>query len=228
MEKEKNVWELIKNNHFEDACIVADEQYYLTKNTSILNNKALALLQLQKYNDAIELCDIIINKTGGETDVDFILSGIAFWALDNQSKAIEYWKKGEKAKYADIAGGIDVLILQYFASIKLNDDKLLLTVKKKIKKLLKNKIATNFYGLLGNYLLDEITEIELYSSVTTTYILRERQLCCLDFVLGIKRLETKDLDLYKKKLTDCISYGANSYLEYSLYLAKVELNRISF
>jgi hypothetical protein len=227
MEEKKNVWELIKSNHFEEACIVADEQYHLTKDITILNNKVLALLQLQKYSDVIELCDMIIDKTDGETDVDFILSGIAFWALDNKSKAIEYWKKGEQAKYADIAGGIDVLILQYFASIKLNDGKLLLTVKKKIKKLLKNKIATNFYGLQGNYLLDEITETELYSSVTKTSILRERQLCCLDFVLGIKRLETKDVNLYKKKLTDCISYGVNSYLEYSSYLAKVELNVIS-
>lgn len=224
MEEKKNVWELITSNHFEEACIVADEQYHLTKDTTILNNKVFALLQLQKYSDVIELCDMIIAKTNGETDVDFILSGIAFWALDNQSEAIEYWKKGEKAKYADIAGGIDVLILQYFASIKLNDDKLLSTVKKKIKKLLKNKIATNFYGLLGNYLLDEITEIELYSSVTMTNILKERQLCCLDFVIGIKRLETKDFDLYKKKLTDCMSYGVDSYLEYSLYLAKIELD----
>lgn len=224
MEKEKNVWELIKNNHFEEACIVADEQYCLTNNISILNNKVFALLQLQRYRDVIELCDTIIHKTDGETDVDFILSGIAFWALQNENKAIEYWEKGEKAKYADIAGGMDVLILQYFASVKLNDDKLLLRVKKKIKKLLKNKIATNFYGLQGNYLLDEITETELYSSVTMTNILRERQLCSLDFVLGIKKLESSNLDLYKKKLTDCISYGANVYLEHFFYLAKVELN----
>jgi hypothetical protein len=227
MEDKKNVWELIKSNQFDEACIVADEQYLLTKNRSILNNKVLALLQLQKYTDVIDLCDKNSNETDGETDVDFIFSGIAYWALDNQSKAIEYWKKGEKAKYADIAGGMDVLILQYFSSVKLNDDKLLLTVKKKIKKLLKNKMATNFYGLQGNYLLDEITETELLSSLTKTNILRERQLCSMDLVLSIKALETKDFDLYIKKLTDCVSYGSNSYLEHSLNLAKVELNKVS-
>jgi hypothetical protein len=227
MKEKKNVWELIKSDHFEEACIVADEQYLSTKNESILRNKVLALLHLQKYNDVIELCDIIIGIRNGEADVDFILSGIAFWGLDNESKAIEYWQNGEKSKYADIAGGIDVLLLQYFASIKLNDSKLLLSVKKKIKKLLKNKIATNFYGLLGNYVLDEITENELFSSVTMTNILRERQLCRMDFILGVKALETKNFDLYKRKLIDCVSYGVNSYLERSLYLARIELKKYS-
>jgi hypothetical protein len=49
----------------------------------------------------------------------------------------------------------------------------------------------------------------------------------MDFILGVKALETKNFDLYKRKLIDCVSYGVNSYLERSLYLARIELKKYS-
>lgn len=219
-----DVWNLVQQDLFEEACRVADVEYQNTNREFHLRNKVYALFHLGKYNDAIELIKKIIKLSNGESENDFTFLGIANWILGNKIEAIEAWQQARNCLYKDAAGGLQIEVYLYFAAVKTEQDKLKLNAKKNIKKLLKFKQTINWPGPIGNYLLDDITEIEMFSYITSVPILRERQLCEAHFVLAIKRLEAKDLNGYYEKLKNCISYGPSSYLEQMYYLAKGELD----
>lgn len=125
--------------------------------------------------------------------------------------------------YKDAAGGMDLQVILYFASIKLGDDILKKETLKKIKKLLKSKRSLNWPGPMGHYILEDMGKDTLLSSVSGVPILKDRQLCQAHFVVAIKELEKGEIEGYRKKLQDCISYGSPSYLEQIYYLAKGEL-----
>jgi len=218
-----SIWSLVENNDFEKACRKADEEYGETGYTPTLRNKVCALFHLKRYLEVIELSEKLIEIEDAQSDVDFINSGIANWILGNESKAIEVWQQAQNCSYKDAAGGIDVQVLLYFASVKTNQEKLKLSAIRAIKKLLKSKQSVNYPGPLGHYLLNDITEYQLIDYITNVPILKERQLCQAQFVSAIKILEAGNVDGYYKKLKECTSYGPASYLEQEYYLAKGEL-----
>jgi len=219
-------WLIIQNNEFEKAINLIDVQFETTRRYSLLRNKILALFHLKKYVEVISLSEKLIEYEKGESQFDFISLGVANWILGNTFKAIEAWQQSKKSSYKDAAGGLETEVYLYFAGIKTHNIKLTFDAKRAIKKLLKLKKSTNWPGPLGHYLLNEITDKELFSNIVTVHILKERQLCQAHFVFAIKRLETGDTDGYYKKLRDCISYGSPSYLEQMYYLAKGELETI--
>jgi tetratricopeptide (TPR) repeat protein len=226
-EQKITVWSLVKNDEFEKACELADEEYVNTEDVSHLRNKIYALFHLKKYSEVISVSKKVIEIRKGETDSDFLDLGIANWLLGKNSEAVEAWQKAQYCKYTDAAGGIEPRIYLYFVAVKTKQDKLMAEVIKGIKKILKGKRSINWPGAAGHYLLNEFTDEELISCVSNTPILRERQLCQAYFVMAIKKLERKDEDGYYDKLKGCISYGPASYLEQMYYLATGELEEIN-
>lgn len=218
-----DVWSLIKNGDFEEACNKADIEYKETKSIFPLRNKVYALFHLGMYSEALELLKLIIKLGNGESDTDYIFSGIAYWLLDRKEDAINIWQEGEKCIYTDAAGGVELQLFLYFAAVYTNDDTLKTKTKKRLKKLLKSKNAINFPAPLGVYILGNLTEGKLLSYVVQVPILRERQLCQADFTIAIKKLEEGKNEEYKNKLKDSFSYGAASFLSEMYYLAKGEL-----
>lgn len=221
-----DVWGLIKNNAFNEACEKADIEYENTKSVFVLRNKIYALLHLKKYNEVISLAESLIEIRKGETDSDFIALGIAYWATSSVNEAIAAWTQAQFSLYKDAAGGIDIQVYLYYSAIKTGKEELKGSSIKQIKKILKSKKAFNWPGPLGNYLLDNITEAQLSSFIVNISPLRERQLCQLNFVSAIKFLEMGNLSEYYEKLKICLSFGASAYLEYMYYLAMIELDKI--
>jgi hypothetical protein len=217
------VWELIKIGKFHEACQKADEEFSANQDILPLRNKVFALLHLRKYEELTELSSELIKIRNGETERDFVYSGIGYWALNEKQKAIEIWKQGESAKYTDAAGGIEIPIILYFAGIKLKDENLKKESLQKLKKLLKSKAAINWPAPIGTYIIDKITKEELLTKVVNIDILRERQLCQAYFVIAIKELDKGNVDGYKQNLTECVNFGVKAYLESMYYIAKGEL-----
>lgn len=224
--KSYSVWQLIQNGFFQEACTKADSEFEQTKDYSVLRNKLYALFHLKNYDECILLSKEIIDLDRGQTDSDFIFLGIAYWLCDRKDIALKIWQKGMKSKYTDAAGGIELQIFIFFASIKMNDDNLKEKVFKKIQNLVKSKGTQNYPGILGRYLLNEITEEVLFVSVSNIPVLKERQLCQINFTIAVKKLETRDTEGYLKKLKTAISFGPNSYLEQMYYLALGELDTL--
>ncbi|MBL0200729.1 MAG: hypothetical protein IPP81_11470 [Chitinophagaceae bacterium] len=218
-----NLWQLIQNGYFTEACEKADLDFKKTSDLSHLRNKIYALFHLKNYNECILLSEKIISFDKGQTDSDFIFLGIAYWLCDKKEDAVNAWKSGLNSKYTDAAGGVELQIFLFFASVKMMDNKLNKNVLKRINKLVKSKNTMNYPGFLGKYLLNEIGEDSLFSSVSTVPILKERQLCQINFSIALKRIENGNLDEYIKKLKDAVSFGPASYLEHMYYLATGEL-----
>ena len=221
--KQMDVWELIQNGHFEQACEVADAEFNQTKNIFPLRNKVFALFHLEKYEDAFMLTQQLIEYRKGETSADFLFSGIAKWMLNEKNEAVLLWRRAEQCMYKDAAGGIEVETILYFASINTEDTLLKTESIKKIKKILKSKRSINWPGPLGSYLIGNIDEAALLSYVSNISILKERHLCQAYFVIAINELEKGNVDGYREKLIKSVSNGPPSYLEHMYYLAKGEL-----
>lgn len=221
---EMDVWELIQHGLFEEASSKADLEFAKTKDIFVLRNKMYALFQLSKYNECFDLGKKIVETTNGQTDSDFIFWGIAAWLMHNKQNAIEIWSNGEKSKYTDAAGGIEIQILLYFASVRTRDKALKSKTEDRLRKLLKSPQSANWPGSLGHFILGRISSEELYSAIDTGQ-LKERQSCQADFAVAVKHAEFDDDEAYRSTLTKAISHGANSYLEQFYYLAKGELNR---
>lgn len=219
-----DVWELIQNDNFREACEEADLQYEKTGYGYILRNKIYALFHLRKFKNIIDLSTKIIQINTGNTDADFISLGIAYWAISDQKNAINAWNNAQCCMYKDAAGGIDVQVYLYFASLKTKDDKLKVNVLKNLKKILQSKMSINWPGPIGHFLLGELTNSELFSYITDVQILKDRQLCQAYFACAIKMLDLGELDAFYENLRYCTKLGSLAYLEYSYYLAMIELS----
>lgn len=69
---ERSTGDLIKAGEFQKACVRADTEFGASGNIFPLRNKVIALLQLDKVDEAIRLSEEIIGLNAGSTDSDFI------------------------------------------------------------------------------------------------------------------------------------------------------------
>lgn len=220
-----NIWTLIQQGQFDEACKMADKEYSQTKDILVLRNKIYALFHLEKYEEAYKLGRKIIEITDGKTDVDFVFAGIALWLLGKADEAIQTWGNTEETHYKDAAGGVDIQALLYFAAVKCDNQILKRDVLIVLKRLTKKRRNGNWPTPLATYILGEITKEEMFSKIVNIPILKERQLCQAHFVSAVKELENGNIIGYLASLSACISYGPSSYLEQFYYLAKGELAR---
>ena len=219
----KTSWDLIKENNFEEACSQLDDEYERFKSAARLRNKVYALLNLNKFEEAILLCGKIREERNGETDTDYIFSGVAYWLLNKYSEAIEMWRDARKAKYTDAAGGVEVELLLLFGAIKKNDQKLEKDALAALKKKVKAKQADNWPGPLAKYILGDITASCLYENVDEQPALRAKELCQAYFYVALGYLNN-DKSKYAECLEKCIAVGPDAYVIQEYYLAKAELS----
>lgn len=226
----KDIWLMIKDGEFEQACRQADIEFGLTGNHFQLHNKLKALMHLKKYEEVISLCKkltLLKKESNPHLDLsssnEFIYSGIANWLLNKKSKAIKLWLEGQHCVFQDAAGGVIIRLYQYFAAIKTNDEYLKNKAIHGIATLLRKKTSSNWPGPIGFYICGIITESQLLSYISTIPILRERNLCQANFAIAIKKLEVGHIDAYYDKLSDCIKDGPLAYIESEYYMASGEL-----
>lgn len=145
--------------------------------------------------------------------------------LERKEVAVELWKKGVDSLYQDAAGGIDVQVFLFYASLKLNDVGLKVEVIKKIKKLTKSRRGVGWPGVLGVFILNEMDMETLLSSTATIPVLRERHLCQAYFVIALKEFEKGNVEEFDSYFRRCVSMGPLAYLEQMYYMAMGELDR---
>lgn len=216
-------WDFIKQKDFYGACKMADEEYAETKSEPSLRNKAIALLNLKKYNDVLGIADELIGITNGRSDSDYILAGIANLLLDNYTEAIEILKKGLNTKYTDAAGGVEIPALLYYIAVRSNDEKLEKGAIALLKKRCKSKVSLNYPGFIAGYILDRIDDDELLNSYASFKELKTRILCKAYFYIAVRNLKNGYEEMFYENLKKCIENG--SYLEYEYFIAIGELDK---
>jgi lipoprotein NlpI len=223
-----SVWDLIEENRFDEACELADHEHATTQSLFPLRNKVLALLNLERYDEVVTLCEFLIDRgKQASSDGDFIAQGVAYWLSGRLGEAVESWQRGRTAGYNDAAGGVEIPLLLYFASVKRADAGLEKQAMRNLKSTLQSNRTVNWPGPLAVFSLHRITEGELLTKVSAQPFLMERQSCQADFWIAVKMLKQGDINRYLKKLTECISYWPTIYLEVEYYLAKGEIARAS-
>ena len=223
MNNQYTSWDLIEKKQFELACIKAEEEYNATKDEHYLRNKAIALLNLKKYDEVLKLALELIEITDGRSDSDYILAGIAKCLLGNYLDSVDIWQAGLSTQYTDAAGGVAIPSLLYFAAVKLNDINLEKKAIGLLRKKYKSKRVANFPGAIAGYLLGKINEDELLNTYASMKELKTRVLCKSYFYIAVRNLKDGNMLLYFENLKQCILN--QNFLEKEYFLAVGELDK---
>lgn len=223
MGSKMSCWDFIKQKDFYGACKRADEEYAETKSEPSLRNKAIALLNLKKYDDVLDIADELIRITDGRSDSDYMLAGITNCLLDNYTEALEILKKGLNTKYTDAAGGVDVPALLYYVAVRLNNKKIEKEAITLLKKRCKSRVSLNYPGFIAGYILGRISEDELLNSYASFETLKTRILCKAYFYIAVNNLKNGDEEMFYENLKKCVE--KESYLEKEYFIAVGELDK---
>lgn len=217
---EHTCWDLIMMGKFEEAMIVADNEYILKKDRLTLNNKCLALLALKKYEEAIEVSEsLITNSIVGESDSDYKKKGVALWFLDRKQEAIGVWKSALNTPYTDAAGGVEVPALLFFAAVMTSDVKLRKESMKLLRRRVKSKRIINWPGAIASYLLGDIDEQTLLAGISTQPSLQSRGLCQANFYIAVKCLESGDIERARALVNEIHQLPKVAMLHMEFYLS---------
>jgi tetratricopeptide (TPR) repeat protein len=218
-------WDLIEQGRFEEACVKADNEFATTKSLLSLRNKVIALLNLEEFNKAIDLCEFLIKKEQGESEFDYKFAGTAFWLLGETARAVDMWKKGLETKYTDSAGGVEVPSLMFFAATALGNKILEIEAADILKKRWRSKRSVNWPGPIAGYLLGEIKEQEILEGIDARPSIRAKQLCQALFYIAIVKMKNGEEDTCCEFLRQAVSLNTSSYQKQEYYLAKGELKK---
>ncbi len=218
-----NVWELVKNGDYEQACLVADEEFKQTSSVLPLRNKVFALLRLKQFADAAALCDRIIAKQHGDTDSDFAFLGTSHWLDGRPDQAIAAWRAATNTTYTDAAGGVEIGLLLLYASLRRSDESLRQEAESQLSRLSKQPEIKNWPGSIAPFVLHKCGESDLLSTLSAQPVLRAKQLCQADFYIGLRRLAEGDKRGWIEQLVQSTSHGAICLMKQEFYLADGEL-----
>jgi tetratricopeptide (TPR) repeat protein len=222
-----NPWDKIFVEDFESAYKIADQNYLQTSQEFDLRARAICLLLLRKYDkslaDFLTLNDIE-KQTDRTRDGTYMDIGLCYYAMDNNDKAIEYFKfpmtNRKKMKYtSDISVPPSVLL---FIGVKLGMQDLIKIATKELKRLSKYKTAASNY-LLGLFTEDDLNKI--YEEQTNE-TLRNRAQYKVEFYKAILDLQAGEFGKYKEHINKCVEL-TGKYLEFEYYIAKVEYDKLN-
>jgi len=218
-----SIWDIVKIGKYEEACLAADREFAETQSLSPLRNKVFALLCLEKYDEVIRLSNDIIIKANGESDGDFVFLGVAHWLLGRYRDAVTVWERATDTKYTDAAGGVGIQLLLFYASVKLQDDKLKACALKQLQTLCKHPTANNWPGPLAGLVLGKLQEADVRSKMSKQPILKARQTCQAAFYIGTMQIASQDMHGYIEHMRESCGQGGACLLEQEYYLARDEV-----
>jgi hypothetical protein len=222
--KKYSCYELLKQGKYVESYEQADKEYKNSRSAMSLGERAIALMNLKKYKEALNDYFEFGRINNKNSDWEYIGAGVAYWLMDNYEEAIKTWKQGLGKAYTDAAGGIQIPCLMLFASAYINNDLL----KTEAVKLIKNKWKTkqaqaNFPGSIAGYLLGEINEQSLLDSLSSQPVLRNRQMCKAKFYIGVSCLLNGDKDGFLKYMQQ--SKMTQAFIEEEYYLSIGEIDK---
>lgn len=218
-----NVWQLVKNGKYNEACRVADDEFKVDSSVLPLRNKVFALLRLERYSDAVQLCEEIIMRQHGDSDSDFIFLGTSCWLAGRHDQAIAAWQAASDAKYTDAAGGVEICLLLFYASIKLGDCSLRRESESRLEVLCKQPEIGNWPGPIALFILRQLRESDLLSAASNQPILKAKQECQAQFYIGVLRLANGDREGCVEHMLRSTSQGVVCLMKQEFYLANAEV-----
>lgn len=221
-------WDLVKSGQYTDAVAAFSEEIRARPSDApSYSNRGMAYLHLGDYEAALTdfrsadaLHSAALNSvSAGE------MCGVALWMAGRETEAAATWSAGVDAslsgavRYGDAAGGVTVGNLLFFAGVRLPDPNAVALATRFLKKRLRTRQSAAWPGPASRCLLGLILESEMLAAVSTTPILRERQMCQARFTIGVRALAAGDRDTYTDAMHQAYDLGSVSRLEADYYLA---------
>lgn len=171
-------------------------------------NGGLESISSKNYEEALKNFTKAIQATSEKSvsSSHYSYIGTTLWCMGYQEAAITVWNDGLEASYSDYLGGIKLPCLLLYAATILNEKSL---EEKSISLLRERWESTSqrnsFLGILVGYILGEIKAEQLLDSVDYFHRnIKERQLCQIEFYLGLNHLRQGENIKPVEHLRNCI------------------------
>jgi tetratricopeptide (TPR) repeat protein len=228
-EKVQRAWELLQAEKEKTALKLLKEAAKMDPTLPTLSGAGTAFLWAGAYHDAKALFDEMVNSSP-EVEAGYEWSGVASWLLADPTEAVRVWKNGLSARYRDAAGGVDIPLLLYFASVRRPDVANVAEIKHLLAERLKSSWARNWPAPLGKFVLGKITEAKLRQEALDPdddFAQRE-QTARVSFYVGVVALERGDKNAYEEGLRTCKDVPDNEDVcEFHLARWETERNKRS-
>jgi hypothetical protein len=242
-------WDVLHRGQYDDAIQLFSQDYEQSQNLdlSLLRGRGMAYLAANAPRQALTDLEEVTSRTDDRfaADSDYAYLGICHWYLAHPDAAVEQWRAGLTAPYADAAGGVLLPTLLFYAGIRLGDQKLhkeahrLLRAhwQRFVRRVKRRKDAAlitprnfadaelwNWPGAIIPFLLGQEDPAWLLNQArkTTVEILAMRQECQAQFAIAVQALQNGDRALFVSSMDACARNPEGS-IESEYYLARWEM-----
>lgn len=112
-----NAWTLIRSGATDAALQQMMQAYSRDPNASHAMQLGVAYLWIEDYRAAWEHFSDINHRHPHRTDAFYGMAGVAQWCLNKPRDAVDEWRDGLKCEFVDVAGGVTLPLMLYFASV---------------------------------------------------------------------------------------------------------------
>jgi hypothetical protein len=222
MPEKQDGWELVLEGRYDEAISRLYEQYEEIGADGFLGNIGCAYMLKGDPDRAVEIMEgLLSRKYAGTTH--YALAGVANWLCCGHEQAVSLWKKGRSCQYTDAAGGMELPLLLFYASVRTP----VLIGKDETKDLLQQQLqhswAACWPGPLGAFVLGKMTEDEArQKAVFTVEEVTRRQTMQVEFYAGLRALAGGDARRFNACMKRCASTKGGE-LTNEFYLARHEV-----
>ncbi len=220
-------WQFVENGWYEQAIKLYTRHFDEDGKVFHLTNRGTVYLLQEDYDLALADFQLVLHVEDPRfvSDTDYFFLGICYWYLKQPSRAVDAWRQSLTAPYTDVASGVEAPALLLYAALRLDDQDLRREALNVLRKRARRKLVA-WPGPIAPFLLGKMESVELVhlANVSSSDILRARQVCQADFYIALKALLDGNPTGFKAGMIRCTE-SPYKILEHEYYIARWEVRR---
>jgi hypothetical protein len=214
-------WDLLIQGFPEAALSAFRETYRTTSSKGALHNVGLALLDLNRFDEAIHVFQESELNDHSTSEITLVYLGVSRWCAGDRSGAVKAWAASLETDYADQAGGVQGPAMLWFGATKTGDRLREKMAVKGLRKFWKPRLLTSedWPGPAGvsGFLLGHVNEHRFVYEWTQEHpILEARRKCKAYFWAGIRQHDQAIANQFSR----LASADRNAILEPEFFLTR--------
>lgn len=185
-----------------------------------------AEMEKGRYERAHEVCEVAIAQYKMRYQNFHDSKGLLEWLMHNPEQAIRSWRQGINCGYRDPSGGLDTMLLLWYAAVMVRDAALNREVRELTRANLNLPQSQNWPGALGRFMVELSTDEELFLKAKETDAKSSRSRAVREtcFYLGVRAIEYGKVQQALDHWTKCAECDPEP-LTYDSYLLPFEMAR---
>jgi hypothetical protein len=207
-------WQLLQTGDFQKAIATFKEECSTKpKQLGPRTNIGIAMLCLGVPHEALQVFENILASFPNSSRLHG-WAGVACWLLENRNDAVQYWSAGLGCDYTDAAGGMDLPLLLYFASIMDStlferEQAMLMMRERLLFREFENWPAVIARFLVGDTTAEEAMRHAVYKESVGQMVpwhqdVAQRNVTRVHFYMGVDCLSKDDYSGFREQLSLCV------------------------